>query len=127
MKKDFWPVIQSDKSSAVAACYYCSAVLGDDHHIGCVVRKQTVVLQVVDKDGWHREFICEKPEDWPLDLINRYFDRFGIQYIWSDLEYHQVGKCGDTVRVSRFATPHDEDTLLNISSRKCERSSNEKT
>jgi hypothetical protein len=44
-------------------CFYCSAPIGTEHKLGCVIRQKTVVIEM-------RITLCiDVPEDWTADNI----------------------------------------------------------
>lgn len=44
-------------------CYYCSALLGQEHLSSCVTRRRTVVV------SFTFELVWKVPEDWDKDMI----------------------------------------------------------
>jgi hypothetical protein len=120
MKKVFWPVIKCDERPARpdGSCFYCEVPFGGEHDVECVIRRQTVVLRVTDKNGSACEVISEHPEQWSLNHLADYMRGSGIQYIWSALEHHDLGSWGASIKVLRFATQQDEDELVNICNEK---------
>lgn len=65
MQRNDWPV--GDYGIRPAGdpdkCFYCSAVKGDQHRMGCVIRDRTVVVRTIV------EHVITVPEDWTKDNI----------------------------------------------------------
>jgi hypothetical protein len=69
MRLDSWTVTEKDARPAgrPGECFYCKALVGQEHKKGCVCRRRTVVLKV------EAELVVSVPEDWPQDLAGEPF------------------------------------------------------
>lgn len=64
MKQKTWVVQPDDRHGGDVACFYCKALVGTEHNMGCVVRTRTVVIAVTI------ELIREIPEDWEPSMVD---------------------------------------------------------
>lgn len=117
LKSHFWPVIEDDTRKNVDSCFYCNALIGDEHDSTCVIIKQTVVFELTYSDGFWLEVVANVSCVLKtIKQINQHMQqRGGIQFLWTGLENHGIGSWGDSLVAVRFATLEDEDTLVNIS------------
>ena len=68
MNRQDWPVIISDSIGDRGQCVYCRVPIGEQHAVGCVKRKRTVVVEVTF------QYVTDYPEDFEPSSIEFQLD-----------------------------------------------------
>lgn len=64
MRKESWLVKKKDYNKYYKVdCFYCKSKLGQEHEVGCVTRKRSVVV------NFSIDIVIGVPEDWDDDMV----------------------------------------------------------
>lgn len=66
MKRDSWPVLESEVSDRLfpGRCIWCQTPVGEEHRSDCACRTRTVVIRATF------EIVRRVPEDWHDEAVN---------------------------------------------------------
>lgn len=117
MKREKWTVTADDDGIRPAGpddeCFYCRAKVGSEHETECVIREQTVVIELTI------EVVVKMPESWSDDAIEFKYNessscKSGLieDIMRMDKRMRPVGNClcgAGQVRFVREATDDDEE------------------